>query len=92
MFNELAQLPQLFELEFISAENLKNGLSIGKNSHAYRVMVATRKAVRQFLPDWDVHPHVVTSAGLHYKLWPIEEAGKSRLRYNPCGSEEYIKF
>jgi hypothetical protein len=78
MFKQLAQLPHLLELEFIPADR-----------YADRAVITTRKAIRQFLPDYGVHPPVVTSAGLDYKLGPVEEAGKSCLRYNPCGSEEY---
>jgi hypothetical protein len=90
MLNEVARLPHLFNLEFISADNPRPDSVTGhrrKGPYIYRITVITRKAIREFLPHRGVHPHIVTSAGLDYKLGPIEEAGKTCLRYNPCGSE-----
>ena len=92
MFNQLAHLPHLLELEFLATDT-RTPLDyfICGQTYTYRVIVATRKAIRRLLPDCGVHPHVVTSAGLDYKLGRKEEAGKSYLCYSPCGSEDYVK-
>jgi hypothetical protein len=80
MFNQLAQLPHLLELEFIPASR-----------YADRLVYSTRNAIRQFLPDYGVHPPVVTSAGVDYKLGRRGD-GKGCLHYHPCGSEAFMVF
>jgi hypothetical protein len=95
MLNDLGHLPHLWELEFISSNAQRpSGIVCrhGINAHGNHFTVAVRKAIRECQPERGVHPHVVISDGLDYTLGLIEEPGKTCLRYNPCGSEEYIKY
>jgi hypothetical protein len=90
MLNDVAHLPHLSVLEFIPADGrgpFQSRRPRHLKPYILRAIATTRKAIRQFLPDRGVHPEFVASAGLDYKLGPVEGAGKTCLRYNPCGSE-----